>query len=550
MKRTFLLFLAIILPIFTNAQIEINEIMYDLEGPDSGREWVEVFNNSTSEVNLSDWKFNDGSNHVLNEPPKNGGKGFFLIPAYGYIVFADNAEIFFTEHPDYSGVLIDTVMSLNNTADILKLFNKEEMEIDSVSYNNTFGASGDGNSLQKVNNKWLPASPSFGSQNSGPKESQNQNNQSDNSNFLNNEQLFNNSYSASLEEESVKYIRDDKTLFKESKIKAYAGENKLGISGADIVFDGNAAGLKDYPLDSAKIRFVWNFGDGAYYEGKTAKHSYFFPGSYVAVLDVASGEYTASDRVAVKVLANEIFISEADANYGWIEFYNNAQDTIDISFWQVSLFGKNFVFPKNTFFGGKKYLVVSQAISGIDFVNKKEGEIKLLYPNGSSANNFNYKGDANDNNSFSVINKNVVLSLKTPGKENVAEKTAIQSTIEVGGFPVVVKNNDTQFSKSKNTFITKKEIQKPIYSDYDKLKNTEEDLSLVVLPRLSVVTSEEGIKEENARENNTTSFLNTSQTAATVLDNDGQSNGNPSKLKWILIASALTLFSGVVFLLF
>lgn len=512
MKRTVFLFLVIIFPVFVSAQVEINEIMYDLEGADSGREWVEVFNNSTSEVNIIDWKFNDGSNHILNEPPKNGGKGSFIIPAGGYAVFADNAETFFNEHPDYNGILIDTVMSLNNTSGVLKLFNKENLEVDSVSYDKNIGGVGDGNSLQKINGKWIAASLVFGSQNIKQEENKNQDNQNNNSDSLNNDQSSKNNSMFSLTEKSPQYVREDKILFKESKIKAYAGENKLGISGADIIFIGEAVGLKDYSLDSVKTRYVWNFGDGSYFEGKVAKHSYFFPGSYIAVLDISSGEYSASDRITVKVLENEIVILDANPEKGWIKIFNNSLDTIDISFWQISLNGRNFIFPKNTFLGGKKYLALPKEISNLDFYDKNEGEIKLLYPNNILAYNFNFKKNLNKNS-----NNNILINTKNSDKENKNEKRIL-----------AIKNAVDKLKKIKEDFL---------------LINNNQILDLKAIKQKEV-------EKKDIDKNIEKYSFNTDQTASVILTNNVLDNNKPSKWKWVLIASFLILFSGAGFFIF
>lgn len=406
MRAAFLFLIAVLIPFFAGAQVEISEIMYDLEGADSGREWVEIFNNSESEVDLKDWKFNDGSNHILNDPPKNSGKGSLIIPARGYAIFADNAETFFSEHISYNGILIDTVMSLNNTAATLKLFNKEGTEINSVNYNNASGASGDGNSLQKTGGSWVSASPTYGVQNTG-QESQSQNNQSGDSNSSNgSEQTSENIPSQN--------PNSDKILFKENRIKAYAGEGRIGVVGADIEFKGEALGIKNYPLDYAKTKFAWNFGDGAYYEGRVVKHSYFFPGKYIAVLDISSGEHSASDRIIVNVLPNEVIIFEISQSDSRVKIYNGSRETLDISFWQISYKNKNFIFPKNTFIRGKEYLTIPKEISGFDFSGIAQDKVKLLYPNGVEAASFYYsekkndldKEDANSNKKITAVKNN------------------------------------------------------------------------------------------------------------------------------------------------
>lgn len=500
MKRTVFLFLVIIFPVFVNAQVEINEIMYDLEGADAGREWVEIFNNSTSEVDLTDWKFNDGSNHILNEPPKNGGKGLLVIPADGYAVLADNAETFFNEHSEYNGILIDTVMSLNNTAAVLKLFNKEGVEIDSVSYNNTSGVSGDGNSLQKISGKWSFALPTYGSQNVKQQESQSQNNQGEASNSSNNSQETFEGGS------SQNYANSDKVLFKENRIKAYAGEDRAGIAGADIEFKGEALGLKNYPLDYTKTRFVWNFGDGAYLEGKTAKHSYFFPGKYIAVLDVSSGEFSASDRITINVLQNEITISEINPIDSRVKIYNGSRETIDISFWQIAYKDQNFIFPKNSFVRGKEYLTIPKEISGFDFSGITKDNVKLLYPNGAEATSFYYNKDKSDLNGEAGSDKK---------------------------FAEVVKKNNSR---------------KKIINNIATARKSADNYSLA-----SVVTADSEFKPNYIEATSSKTERVETRLSATVLNSDFESEvfrNKSSKWKWFFAAFGASLISGAAFFIF
>jgi len=56
--KLILILILFIIPVFILAQnVVINEVLYDPDGADSGYEWVELYNNSTSSVNLQDWYF-------------------------------------------------------------------------------------------------------------------------------------------------------------------------------------------------------------------------------------------------------------------------------------------------------------------------------------------------------------------------------------------------------------------------------------------------------------------------------------------------------------
>ncbi len=129
------------------AGLIIDEIMYDLAGADDKHEWVELYNSDATDIDLTDWKFNDGSNHKLNSPPDDNSRGSLVLPAGGYLLLADDAATLATDLPNYSGTIIDTVMDLNNTSDTLKILNPDGQEITSASYNKEMGAAGNGKTL-------------------------------------------------------------------------------------------------------------------------------------------------------------------------------------------------------------------------------------------------------------------------------------------------------------------------------------------------------------------------------------------------------------------
>ncbi|MFA5024827.1 MAG: lamin tail domain-containing protein, partial [Patescibacteria group bacterium] len=156
MHKKLLILLILLVSLFLVRQalafnpIIINEVMYDLSGSDDNHEWVEIKNISVGDIDLTGWKFYDGSNHNLNLPPKNGGQGFFVIPSGGYAILADRADVFLSDYPGFSGIVIDTVMSLNNAAEILKIIDADGQTVEQISYDNSLGARGDGYSLERT----------------------------------------------------------------------------------------------------------------------------------------------------------------------------------------------------------------------------------------------------------------------------------------------------------------------------------------------------------------------------------------------------------------
>lgn len=155
-KKTFfiLLFPAIFLllpkTVLAAGNLIINEIMYNLPlpGADDKHEWIELYNAGQTDINLDGWKFNDGANHVLKPPPENGSRGSLIIPAGSYLILSGNASTTISDMPNYNGSMIDTVMSLSNTAATLKILDKDNAEIAAASYNKEMGADGNGKTLQ------------------------------------------------------------------------------------------------------------------------------------------------------------------------------------------------------------------------------------------------------------------------------------------------------------------------------------------------------------------------------------------------------------------
>lgn len=136
-----------------NTDLVISEIMYDLEGSDSGGEWIEVYNGGAETIEIltgtgaSTWRFFDGSNHVLNL-----ANGTSTVAASEYFIIASDAQNFLASHPGFTATVFDTVMSLNNSSSTMALsFDGGQTQGITASYDAAWGASGDGKTLEKIN---------------------------------------------------------------------------------------------------------------------------------------------------------------------------------------------------------------------------------------------------------------------------------------------------------------------------------------------------------------------------------------------------------------
>ncbi|AKM77846.1 TPA: hypothetical protein DDZ49_03815 [Candidatus Wolfebacteria bacterium] len=141
----------------------INEAMYDLPGADEGREWIELYNNGTTTVDIAEWKFYENETHH-GLTLKQGSPS--LLPA-GYAVIGNDSTAFLADNSGFTGTLFDSTFSLSNEGEFLVLKNGD-LVIDTTMYASATGAQGDGNSLQKFGDVWQAASSTPGMENVMP----------------------------------------------------------------------------------------------------------------------------------------------------------------------------------------------------------------------------------------------------------------------------------------------------------------------------------------------------------------------------------------------
>ena len=139
--------------------------MYDAPGADTKTEWIELQNTGTDSIDISKWKLNDGSNHVLNAPPKNGSTGSLVIASGEYLILASDAATFESSHSANVSV-IDTVMNLPNDKGTIELLDASSSVENKISYASSKGGNGTGESLQEINGKLVAAAPTPGATNS------------------------------------------------------------------------------------------------------------------------------------------------------------------------------------------------------------------------------------------------------------------------------------------------------------------------------------------------------------------------------------------------
>ncbi len=322
MTRTILALVFFFLPLMASAQVVVSEIMYDLSGSDTDREWIEIQNIGAGTVDIAGWKlFEALTNHGI--ATTSSGQTF-EIPGGIYAVIVDDKDKFLLDWPAFAGALFDSSFSLSNTGEILTLRDIALSDVDSVTYDSSLGGVGDGNSLVRSGATFNAALPTPGS---GPPPAGG-----------------GGSGTSTPPEPPPSTNGSGSTFPVEPQIFASAGKNRTVIVSADSVFEGDAWGLKNEPLENA--RYIWNFGNGEVKEGKRVLAHYDYPGEYVVILSVASGRYSASARIVVFALSADVSISRAEP--ALIELTNKTNRELDLSYWYLATADARFMLPKDT----------------------------------------------------------------------------------------------------------------------------------------------------------------------------------------------------------
>ncbi len=339
-----------------HAQI-VSEVMYDLEGSDTSREWIEVFNNTGSVIDLATFKlFEANSNHGMVYV-----QGPSALESGGYAVIADNAGKFLADWPGYAGALFDSSFSLSNTGETISIRTGDLIDTDTATYEGSLGAAGDGNSLQRSSiggafSATMPTPGSGGLVVSGGSSASSGD-------------------SSTNAQSSQQSVVIPATVPVEPQLYASAGKDRTVLVGADVVFSGKAFSKDGTPLEGNGIRYVWNFGDGVTADQQTVAHHFSYPGVYVVVLDVTSGKNDAATRVTVTAVDPQLQVERRPD--GSVVITNGANHEIDLSLWHLRREGIFFTIPDHTVVLAKRQLILRP-----DALKLPPGDVVLLYPNG------------------------------------------------------------------------------------------------------------------------------------------------------------------------
>ncbi len=274
------------------AAFSITEIMYDPQGSDDGREWIEVYADISGDVDSKTTTlFEEGSHHKLLVSSSSPVSGTTIHPQE-YFILSSNPEKFLADYPSFSKRVIKSSFSLKNSGESLAF------EIDgvgeSVFYTPESGAGGDGKSLHSRDGSWYALTPTPGeASSSDPAPLPENSSGASPATPISTTQSGESASPVITDGPGFSYLTDPHIFPKIST-------NPVSVLGARTIMRGSAVGLKGKVLDDA--RYLWNFGDGTTGEGITVAHQYKQEGIYIVALSATSGQYagTAYQKIVVK----------------------------------------------------------------------------------------------------------------------------------------------------------------------------------------------------------------------------------------------------------
>lgn len=340
----------------------INEVLSNPVGTDNGREWVELYNDTSETIDLASFSLaTSETGQAVALTPLQGGTQ--LAPgAYAVIATIVSGQTKFLEdYPSYSGILlrVSSTFSLTNTTASLYVRSGSSVVTSIPSYT----AADEGKTLSFIGSSYVSGTPTPGAQNQAaasggggdaPTSSTTTSNQT-----------------------TVSQLTPPAP-----DIVLYVVPEKIAVAGAETTFSARSATRDGKEI--SQVNYTWAFGDGGGGTGSTTAHRYVYPGRYIAVAEATNPTLFGNARVSVRVVPPDIVIEDmGTGKYGsYVDIRNQGEYDIDLSQWALVINGAGFPFAKNTVLAPRASTRLAGASMG--FASTTIGassSVVVLFPN-------------------------------------------------------------------------------------------------------------------------------------------------------------------------
>ena len=343
------------------SNIRITEIMYDAEGNDKGREYVEVINSGPGQIDMATVTFFERSDRSGGRVLTRSNGTTVLQPGEVAIIVANTES--FLQNYSFDGILFSTSnFALLNAGATVSL-KKAERLLHSVSYTRQDGASGNGSALHiQENERIVAGTPSLGvvrgvavdTADTEPRPERTQ---------------------ESTRSEETSDTTEDTSGETEVADIRITTDPSIVFSASEVSFSA----IRQNGDEGEAIYGLWNFGDGAYTHGKAVEHAYLYPGTYITVfqeLDENGSEGIALQK-EIEVLFPKVAIERIDDAF--IRLHNRHPFKLDVSNWRIESHGTLFVFPEKSLVSAQSSIAIPFAVpenQDIFFITAGGGQFK------------------------------------------------------------------------------------------------------------------------------------------------------------------------------
>lgn len=390
-----------------SASVLLNEIAWMGTDVSSSDEWIELYNNGDSPISLDNWNIisEDGQPDIVLQGSISGG-GYFLLER------SDDSTV--------PGVVADFIYSgsLGNSGEYLELKDSSGIVQDTIDARDEWPA-GDNTkkeTMQWTGSTWVTGSGTPRAKNVGVEVIVDEDEEGEQPVATTTPDTVSGSGSTPYTPPEFR-----------PRLQVDGGEDMVTVVGAEVRFRSRAIDWEGKEVDYERVRFVWNFGDGKLGDGRNVNHYYAYPGTYMARVELFSGNDVVSDNVNIEVQKSPLVISEVlSGEQGWIELFNNSDAILDIGRWILQDNSSRFIFPTGTIIAPFARPVLSNKQSGMMF--EKDKYVELMLPSGKITDTFSLMTFDGEISTVRDLDKFYTGS-PTPGEKNIVISSPIFSSV-------------------------------------------------------------------------------------------------------------------------
>lgn len=411
---------------FSVSALVVSEIMSNPTGDDNGREWIELYNDGSAEVDLSSLSVSiKGANPIAASLLQ----GSAILAPNGYAIVGSTvsgATKFLQDYPSYSSPLFRSSISLVNSGATSIDIKVSGTTVASVP---SYTAAKEGATLSLISGSYVTGTPTPGSDNQALDSSSNNSTASTTTNTQ---------------------VTVSQMTPPSPNVVIYLPEEKVVVAGAQSKFSVFGLTREGKPIND--LTYIWAFGDGGQGIGSSTDHTYFYSGRYIAQVEATNQTIYGVGRMVVRVVAPDVVISgTGSGKYGsYIDVSNPNSYDLDMSGWTLTINGWGYPFPKNTILPANTTVHFAGQTMGFASTTLASSTIRIMFPNLEEVTRYTAPGSA----SASIVQATTTQPIVKKVIAKIQPVKTVLGTSTVNTVPVkTIATTTKSISPAKDTRI-------------------------------------------------------------------------------------------------